>query len=159
MFNDVHHEGYNLYGDKATDIDIYVIGTDGKLMVNEELIKDPKLLATSSSEIHNGVGNAGIVDEWIKLQDKTVLQNASATDYLHSIVSEIAVSTKKASTMLKNYENIQKSVKNQRLSFSGVDGDEEAMNLVKYQEAYELSAKMIKTMSELFDKLINETGV
>ena len=74
-------------------------------------------------------------------------------------MSEIAVSTKKASTMLANYENIETSIKNQRLSVSGVDSDEEAMNLVKYREAYQLAAKMIQTMSELFDKLINQTGV
>lgn len=159
LFNNVHHEGYNLYGDKAESIDLYKITPDGKLMVNEELIKDPKLLATSDSVIHDGVGNAGIVERWIKLQDKTVLKNASATQYLQSIVSEIAVSTKKASTMLNNYENIEKSIKNQRLSVSGVDGDEEAMNLVKYREAYQLAAKMIQTMSELFDRLINQTGV
>ena len=48
---------------------------------------------------------------------------------------------------------------NQRYSISGVDADEEAMNLVKFQESYNLSAKMIQVMSEIYDKLINETGV
>ena len=41
----------------------------------------------------------------------------------------------------------------------GVDADEESMNLVKYQEAYDLSSKVIQIMSEVYDKLINETGV
>lgn len=159
LFNDVHHKGYNLYGDKTDTLDIYVIQADGKLMVNDELIKNPKLMGTSSSPIHEGVADSGIVSEWIKLQNKTVLQNASASEYLQSIVSEVAISTKKSKTMLLNFENIGKSIENQRLSVSGVDGDEETMNLVKYREAYELAAKMIQTMSELYDKLINQTGV
>jgi flagellar hook-associated protein 1 FlgK len=60
---------------------------------------------------------------------------------------------------MENYTNLKKAVENQRLSLSGVDPDEDDMNLVKYQEAYNLSAKMIQIMSEIYDKLINETGV
>ena len=37
--------------------------------------------------------------------------------------------------------------------------DEEAMNLVKYQNAYNLSAKMIQVFKEIYDRLIRETGV
>ena len=45
------------------------------------------------------------------------------------------------------------------MSVSGVDGDEESMNLVKYQEAFKLSSKMISVMQEIYNKLINEMGV
>ena len=41
----------------------------------------------------------------------------------------------------------------------GVDGDEEAMNLQKYQEAYDICANVITVMTECYDKLINEMGV
>ena len=47
----------------------------------------------------------------------------------------------------------------QRLSVMGVDTDEEAMDLVKFQEAYNLSSKMLSVMNELYDRLINNTGV
>ena len=59
----------------------------------------------------------------------------------------------------RNYTNFRNLIQNQRLSIMGVDKDEEAMNLVKYQEAYDLSAKVIQIMSEVYDKLINETGI
>ena len=42
---------------------------------------------------------------------------------------------------------------------SGEDEDEEAMNLIKFQNAYNLASKVISVMSEMYDKLINETGV
>ena len=41
----------------------------------------------------------------------------------------------------------------------GVDTEEEAMNLMKYQQAYNLNSKMMSVTLELYDKLINETGV
>ena len=51
------------------------------------------------------------------------------------------------------------TIGNQRTSISGVDEDEEALNLVKFQNAYNLNSKVISVMAELYDKLINETGV
>ena len=41
----------------------------------------------------------------------------------------------------------------------GVDTDEEAMDLVKFQQAYYLSSKMMTVMNQLYDRLINYTGV
>ena len=41
----------------------------------------------------------------------------------------------------------------------GVDTDEEAMDLVKFQQAYNLSTKMMTVMNQLYDRLINNTGV
>ena len=42
---------------------------------------------------------------------------------------------------------------------AGVDEDEEAVNLVKYQNGYNLASKMIQTLTEIYDRLILETGV
>jgi len=45
------------------------------------------------------------------------------------------------------------------MSISGVDEDEEALDLVKFQNAYNLSSKMISVLTEIYDRLILETGV
>ena len=65
----------------------------------------------------------------------------------------------KTNTNYKNYFNLQTAVNNQRTSVSGVDEDEEALNLIKFQNAYNLASKVISVMAEMYDKLINETGV
>ena len=41
----------------------------------------------------------------------------------------------------------------------GVDTDEEAMDLMKFQQAYNLNSKMMSVMNEIYDKLINQTGL
>ena len=51
------------------------------------------------------------------------------------------------------------SIKTQRMSVSGVDEDEEAMNLIKFQNAYNMSSRMVQCMSEIYNRLILETGV
>ena len=54
---------------------------------------------------------------------------------------------------------MEKTINNQRLSISGVDSDEEAVDLVKYQNAYNLASRMIQTFTEIYDRLILQTGV
>ena len=83
--------------------------------------------------------------------------NASA--FLETLLSDIAVDTEKTEVFYNNYYNMETVITNQRMSISGVDEDEEALNLVKYQNAYNLNSKVISVMSEIYDKLINETGV
>ena len=51
------------------------------------------------------------------------------------------------------------AVDKQRMSVSGVDEDEEALAMIKFQNAYNLNSKVISIMAEIYDKLINETGV
>ena len=55
--------------------------------------------------------------------------------------------------------NIGKSIDQQRISISGVDTDDEAVNLLKYQNAYTMASKMIQTLTEVYDRLILQTGV
>ena len=41
----------------------------------------------------------------------------------------------------------------------GVDTDEEAMDMIKYRQAYNLNSKMMSVMNQIYDKLINQTGI
>lgn len=60
---------------------------------------------------------------------------------------------------MQAFKDISATIDNQRISISGVDEDEEAVNLVKYQNGYNLASKMIQTLTEIYDRLILETGV
>ena len=60
-----------------------------------------------------------------------------------------------ALNFVESQENIVQAVTSQRLSVAGVDIDEEAMSLARYQEAYNLAAKVIAVMNETYDTLIN----
>ena len=86
-------------------------------------------------------------------------RGCSSKEFLECVLADVALNSSNARTFSKNYDNITKSINNQRLSVSGVDNDEEALNLVKFQEAYNLSAKMIQVFTEIYDRLILQTGV
>ncbi|MGD0437120.1 MAG: flagellar basal body rod C-terminal domain-containing protein, partial [Bryobacteraceae bacterium] len=60
-------------------------------------------------------------------------------------------------------QSTQESLLNQaqslRQQVSGVDLDDEAENLMEYQKSYEAISKMISTVNDLTDTLMNMVGV
>lgn len=75
-----------------------------------------------------------------------------------NLMSEVSTDVGYAKDMAGTYGSIVKSVDNQRQAISGVSTDEEAINTVKYQKAYQAAARVLTAMDEMLDKLINGTG-
>jgi len=137
----------------------YYFMTAANFTVSKDLMQDANLLATST-DVVNGAENNDIIDALIALKDNKLLFKQGAPDgFFQTLVAEIGIDTKKANTFSDAQANILDTIRNQRLSVSGVDMDEEAMNLVRFQNAYNLSAKVITVMDEIYDKLINYMGV
>ena len=125
------------------------------------MIANAGLLGTRG-EYGNGPEECEKVKEMIELlnsKEKFSFRNGSASELLESILSDVALNASNANTFCTTYEGLKTSIDNQRTSVSGVDEDEEAVSLVKYQNAYTLSSKMIQTLTEIYDQLILQTGV
>lgn len=135
--------------------------TAGNFAINEALIKDASLLGTrSSAEV--GVEECAKIEEVIALlasRDKYSFRNGTAGQLLEAILSDVTLNTSDATTFCDIYNSLKNSIDNQRVSISGVDEDEEAVSLVKYQNSYTLASKMIQTLTEVYDQLILRTGV
>lgn len=82
----------------------------------------------------------------------------SAETFLETLISDVTVDVNKTTTSSNNYRTCLPRLRHSVPRY-GVDEDEEAMNLIKFQNAYNLASKVISVMSEMYDKLINETGV
>lgn len=144
-----------------TDANGYYELTAGNLTINAALIKDAGLLGTRTSE-DVGVEECGKIFELITLltsKEKFSFRNGSADQMLEMILSDISLNASHANTFYDTYKGLQNCIDNQRNSISGVDEDEEAVSLVKYQNSYTLASKMIQTLTEVYDQLILRTGV
>lgn len=137
----------------------YYMLTAANFTVRNQIMQDPAAV-TSASTIADGVSNADVVNKLIALKsDITMFKQGDPAAFLQTLVGEVGVDTNSALDATKSQQNIVQSVTTQRLSVAGVDIDEEAMNLAKYQEAYNLAAKVIAIMNETYDTLINNLGV
>lgn len=135
--------------------------TAANICASSLCVKEPDKLATQSYRTEeSGVDDYNLIEELAKLKSDTVLfRGGSADGFLKCMISDVSIDAQKAKIFEQNFTNIQSQLETQRMSVSGVDEDEEALDLIKFQNAYNLSSKMISVMAEVYDKLIEETGV
>ncbi len=148
-------------GTPADDKRGYYSVTALNCSVLDSLLENADLLG-SRKDPSNGVEECDNIKKAIEvLGDKTQLsfRSYNASGFLEAVLSDVALNTSNARTFSATFESLQSVLGNQRTSISGVDSDEEAVNLVKYENAYTLSSKMIQTFQEIYDRLILQTGV
>lgn len=141
--------------------DSYYRITASNFDVLEAMELDPSLLATKY-DIADGVEQSDLLQDLKDMaydKDKMSFRGCSAAEFLQCVLADVALNASRANTFYSSYSGVANTIENQRLSISGVDEDEEAVNLVKYQNGYNLASKMIQTLTEVYDRLILETGV
>lgn len=76
-----------------------------------------------------------------------------------NIEETLAQDVKSTETLLNNYDVTATELDVSRESFSGVDLNDEAMNLMQFQKSYSAACRLMTTLDQVLDKLINGTGV
>lgn len=132
--------------------------TAASIEVNPDIVRDQSLLPVSFDN-SKGEANRDMADALMELKEAKVINNGTFLDYLQSFASVIYIDTMRARTFSANYNNIKETITNQRMSISGVDEDEEGVDLIKFKEAYNLASKVVSVMQEIYDKLIEQTGL
>jgi flagellar hook-associated protein 1 FlgK len=79
---------------------------------------------------------------------------ASVNDTANRLIGNVGVLTQQAQANRDAQKVVQQQAADARDSVSGVNLDEEAANLVKYQQAYAAAAQMIGVASSLFNSLL-----
>ncbi len=147
----------------------YYYMTAGNVTIESSLMKDASLLGTrgkgekiGDAEEVDGVEQHQQVRKIISmLSDKNQFsfRGRDAGGFLECVLSDAMLNKKNADTFYSTYLSLETNIDNQRTSISGVDEDEEAVSLVKYQNSYTLASKMISVLTEIYDRLILQTGV
>jgi flagellar hook-associated protein 1 FlgK len=76
-------------------------------------------------------------------------------NYFKDVVDALGVQTQQAKRMVKNQFVMLQSFEEARAAVSGVSLDEEMANLVQSQHSYQANSKIIATVDELLDVVIN----
>ena len=71
------------------------------------------------------------------------------------MIGDLGVESASAQKNQANTQTLADSIDQNRQSVSAVSLDEEMTDMIKYQQAYNASARMITVIDELLDKLIN----
>jgi flagellar hook-associated protein 1 len=88
------------------------------------------------------------------VQTKTTTAVGSVQDAYNGLVGQVGNQTAEANALQSSQTNVLTQAQTDRDSLSGVNLDEEAVNLQKYQQAYQAAAKSIAVAQTLFQTII-----
>jgi len=83
----------------------------------------------------------------------------TASDFYAGLVGKIGSASSQAIQMGQNQQLVVNQLQQRVQQTSGVSLDEEATDLVRFQHAYQAAARVITTMDEMLNTLINNTGL
>jgi flagellar hook-associated protein 1 FlgK len=126
--------------------------------VAADIIDDYNLIAASGKA--GEAGNIEVLNNLLGFRrDTDMFSEGAPEDFMKSLVATLGIDAQQAENYMDNQKIVVNQIVNRRLSDSGVSIDEEMTNLIKFQHAYNASAKMIQTMSEIYETLINQLFV
>ncbi len=93
----------------------------------------------------------------IDLQTADLMDNGTASyqDLYSGLVSNIGVRAREANTSRDAQEALLHHVETKREAISGVNLDEEAANMLRFQQMYQASSRLITTANTMFETLLN----
>lgn len=130
--------------------------TEGAARDFAMVLTDPEQLAAAKTLAAIPGDNTNVLD-MIALETSFTLGGGTTTfyGYYTRIVADIGSATAYAGVEARANETVAMELENYRESISGVSMDEEGVNLIKYQRAYEAAAKVITTVDSMLATLIN----
>ncbi len=118
-------------------------------------ISDPNLVAASSD---GSVGSNGNAQALANLQNQTSVNGQTPYNYYSNLVFKVGNQVSQAQNEQTAVGLVQQQLADQRGAISGVNLDEEAANLIKYQGAYQASANVISVINTLLTTTMNMTA-
>jgi flagellar hook-associated protein 1 len=139
--------------------------TGPKLMfmgINPNLKNNPERIALAADDPLAPGNFAGVGDnrnaklmENIKNKSFALLNNSTPSVFHQSLVASIGTDSKSFQDRFESQEKLMFELEGRRQSVSGVNTDEEALDLLKFQRAFEASSRVIRTYNEVYQTIIN----
>lgn len=163
-------EEYNVAMEQYfNDIEPHLI--PGNIKVNPELLADGGYNKLGTISTPGNVGDnskvSELLDKWSETRSwppggggggatEPHNKHTNFMDFYAEFVSEIGREGFESKGKLKEKNVIVTNIENERQAMGGVSQDEELSNMVKYQHAYNASARMISVLDGMMDQIINK---
>lgn len=124
------------------------------ITLNAAIMADPKLVAASGNSV--AVGDNTNALAMAALPQGKNLSNSSSTyqEAYNALVGTVATRTHSSEINLETQNKLLDQAKDARSSVSGVNLDEEAANIIQYQQSYQAAAQMVSVVNQMFEALM-----
>jgi flagellar hook-associated protein 1 FlgK len=153
ILNEAHEAGYAMDG--STGRALFTGEDAASIEVNEAIFKNPSLLQVASRP--NEPGNNENVNAMIQaLNTPSVsLGGRTFSEAQIDLTTQLGQSIRQTERALQDQQAVESLMVQQRESISGVSIDEEMTELVKYQRAFQASAKLIGIIDDMLGSVIS----
>lgn len=151
--NGLHAGGFGLTGTTGA---AFFTGTNAAdIALNASLADDPALIQASG--VAGEVGDNTVAAQLAQLGGtrQATLGNQTFLEYYGQTVGRLGQSLNSLNTQLANQDVVEQMLLRQRDSVSGVSLDEEMTDLVRFQRAFEASARLITTIDDMLETVVN----
>jgi len=178
-FNQVHRQGCSLDG--TPDINLFSDGTvsfdpanPGQpiarfITLSEEVMTDWNNIAAiylDAADVAMGIlpsqaqGNNKNILRLLDLRHNTFLERMpNVENFTKGLISTLGVASRQAAHMTQNQETLSAEMNRRREEISSVSIDEEMASMVRFQHAYNASARILTAIDEMLEVLVNRIGI
>lgn len=144
-------------GDLAAHAMVISDDIAARIRINGRVAADHSRVATSTTAA--GVpGNGQRALDIANLQSAKTMGDPKGETYENffaSVVTRVGLDTQEATRQVDNFTLHVETLTNRREEISGVSIDEELINMERFQKAYNASARLFQTLTEMVDVLLN----
>ena len=139
----------------ALGINTFFSGTNAKdITLNSTVATDPGNITAALGHVP-GDNRSALAMVALRSQGIASLNNFSLTEYWNRHVQDYATRNAQADQQLQADTVVRQNLEAQQQAVSGVNADEEAINLLIFQRAYQGSARFISVVDELLQTLLS----
>ena len=138
----------------ALGIGVFFVGTSASSIdIAPQLRVDNRLISAALTEAPGDGANAGALAELGQMRS-SLLDNQAIQDFHAATVNGIAVAASAALTEFEASDAVFSSLTAQREAISGVSLDEEAINLSRFETAFQAAARYLNVLNRLTDEVL-----
>ncbi|MDY6821861.1 MAG: flagellar basal body rod C-terminal domain-containing protein, partial [Deferribacterota bacterium] len=136
----------------------FVEDPSGEIKVNDLIKENTNYLNTHSFISSGDNSNASLLAN-LKYKNIESLDNQTIEGYYTVLSTKIASDTSKTESFKSTKEYSVKQMELKLDEVKGVSLDEEFINMLKFQKAYEANARMVTAIDQMMDTIINNMGI
>lgn len=150
--NSLHINGYGLKDSVQRNF-FNPGGTDAlSIEVDNAIVNDPSHIAASANAGESG--NSENARKIFDLRNQSLLDGQTLSTNIIRMISEPGIRLNEINNGIKTKESAHQMLVNQQDAIAGVSIDEELSDMIKFQNAYQASARVLNVGQEMYDTLI-----
>ncbi len=158
--NTLHSGGYALDGSTSGLNFFDPTGLNAlSIQLSSDVATQPQRIAAAQQSTSPADGNNAVA--LANLRELLVMNGSTETfnQYYTRQITELGINIQRAEAFARDRQDVAKSLDALKEAVVGVNLDEEAANLIKYQRAFQAATRLVTVMDEMLDKIINGMGV